>query len=536
MEALYLTPAGSDVAYRVWPSPEPVPEGAVQEARDHVLELREAADADKAELAVEGVTLQALRTRSPDTGRWVWSPGFNAGVAEAELRIRGRTVSLELVTDPAVGKATREAFDVMVGEILSDTLALLSAGGHRTGLSKGVGGRPPPLARLEYLRSRADRIAAAVRSIDASPRRTLVAETEALPYWRAKAATGMEIARSVAISRLIPDMNDPSVLPAALRGHLPAKIRKTVRRSSLDIPEHRAIKACLRHWGQWLCDAGDLLAAAPPESRKGGAAARMRAAGRTLTSLLALPLFDGVGEAPPRPEATPLFRHEPRYREFMRLHEEMVLGVTPVFGDFLDLPLARTHELYELWAYLRLVRASADMEGGAVDLSRLFKVSSGGVEIAREQVEAKAGRITVAFQRAYGECWRDPTGVGSSSRTMVPDIVVAVEGRPVAVALDAKYRIDGGVSDAMTSAHTYRDAIIEYRGGTTRPLLVGSFLLSPQRIEPAGDWMAAGNPARFFHAGYRAEFGIGAFSLPADAAPDVPRRILAEAVALVGGL
>lgn len=530
-----LTPSGSDTAYRVWPSPEPIPEGAVQEARDHLIELLDAEGADKAEFAVEGIPLQALRSRSVNSARWVWSPGFNAGVAEAELWIRGRTVRLGIVTDPAAAKATREAFDRMVGEILSDTLALLSAGGHRTGLAKGVGGRPPPLARLEYLRSRAERIASAVTAIDASPRRTLVAETEALPYWRARAATGTEIARSVATSRLVPDLNEPSILPAALRGHLPAKIRKTVRRSSLDIPEHRAIKACLRHWGQWLVDAADLLAAAPPESRKGGAAARMRATGRSLTALLALPLFDGVGDAAPWPEATPLFRHEPRYREFMRLHEEMVLGVTPVFGDFLDLPLARTHELYELWAYLRLVRAAVEMEGGAIDVSRLFNVSTDGVEIAREQVEAKAGKMTVAFQRAFGECWRDPAGVGSTSRTMVPDIVVFVEGRPAAVTLDAKYRVDGGVADAMTSAHTYRDAIVRRLGGTTSPLLAGSFLLSPQRIEPEGDWKAAGSPARFFHPGYRSEFGIGAYSLPVDADADIPRRILAEAMALVDG-
>lgn len=499
-----------------------------------MIELREAAGAETAELAVEGVTLQALRSRGPHSARWIWSPGFNAGLAEAELRIRGRTVPLELTTDPAVGKATREAFDGMVGDILSDTLALLSAGGHRIGLAKGVGSRPPPLARLEYLRSRAERVAAVVRTIDASPRRTLVAETEALPYWRAKAATGTEIARSLSTSRLLRDMNEPSVLPDSLRGHLPAKIRKTVRRSSLDIPEHRMIKACLRHWGHWLSVAADLLAAAPPESRKGGAAARMRAAGRTLTSLLALPMFDGVGEAPPRPEATPLFRHDPRYREFMRLHEEMTLGVAPVFGDFLDLPVGRTHELYELWAYLRLVRAAAELEGGAVDVSRLFRMSSGGVEIAREETEAKVGRIMVAFQKTFTECWRHPEGVGSTSRTMKPDVVVTLEGHERAVALDAKYRVDGGVADAMTSAHTYRDAIVVSDKDGIRPLLAGSFLLSPQRVAEADDWKAAASPARFFHPGYRAEFGIGAFALMPGGAGDAPRRILEEVVSTIG--
>lgn len=534
METIHIIPSGLSKAYRVWPSPEAIPEGAVTEAREHILELVGSAGADRAELTMEGVPLKPLRSPGPGTARWAWSPGFNAGIAEAELSVQGRRVLLELVTDPAVGKATRSAFDTMVGDILSDTMALLSAGGHRIGLAKGSGDRPPPLARLEYLRSRAERIAATVRAIDASPRRTLTAETESLPYWRARTATGTEIARSLATSRALRDRNEPSVLPEALKGFLPAAISKRVRRSSLDIPEHRAMKACIRLWSDWLGNAADLLANSSPESRKAGAAARLRAASRTLGGLLELPVFDGVGGAPPRPDATPIFRHEPRYREFLRLYEEMALGVAPVFGDFLDLPIARTHDLYELWAFLRLVRAAAEMEGGEVDVTRLFRVTPNSIEMPKEHLEVAVGRFRIAFQKPFGEFWRNGMGVGSVSRTMVPDIVVAVEGQERTVALDAKYRVGDAISDAMTSAHTYRDAIVVSDGGGVRPLLAGSFLLTPHATKVVGDWRDAGVPERFFHPAYKAEFGLGAFTMAPGGGVAEARAVLEGAMTAAG--
>lgn len=147
----------------------------------------------------------------------------------------------------------------------------------------------------------------------------------------------------------------------------------------------------------------------------------------------------------------------------------MVLGVSPVFGDFLDLPLARTHDLYELWTLLRVVRAAAEMEGGDVDVSRLFRITSRSVEVAREQVEATVGRFTIAFQRSFGEFWRNVSGIGSTSRLMVPDIVVSMAGTQRVVALDAKYRVGKDIADAMTSAHTYRDAVVISDGSGLYP-------------------------------------------------------------------
>ena len=60
---------------------------------------------------------------------------------------------------------------------------------------------------------------------------------------------------------------------------------------------------------------------------------------------------------------------------------------------------------------------------------------------------------------------------GSFSRTMVPDVVLACSGlggpeRRVIV-LDAKYRINDGLNDALNSIHTYRDALVQKASGQT---------------------------------------------------------------------
>ena len=73
--------------------------------------------------------------------------------------------------------------------------------------------------------------------------------------------------------------------------------------------------------------------------------------------------FAEAGEAPPRLMLSALFRNDPVYRRFFRLWQDMNLGIAAVFGDFLNMPLARTFELYELWCFLRLVRAAAEEYG-----------------------------------------------------------------------------------------------------------------------------------------------------------------------------
>jgi hypothetical protein len=220
--SLHILEEGGAGGFRVWPDPEPIPPGAIQETRRYIFELRDAPDALNADLLIDDVPLEALRSKRPDLARWRWSPGFHAGVVEAALDLPGAaTRRFEIVTDPDVRKLTRDDFDGMVREILEDTFALFSLTSFRKGVARGAGTRPPPIARLEFLRSRIAEIDAAVRGIARNPRRILHGEETVVPYYRAIRATGPEILKSFRSGRVGRETNEPSRLPAALQGHLP---------------------------------------------------------------------------------------------------------------------------------------------------------------------------------------------------------------------------------------------------------------------------------------------------------------------------
>jgi hypothetical protein len=85
---------------------------------------------------------------------------------------------------------------------------------------------------------------------------------------------------------------------------------------------------------------------------------------------------------------------------------------------------------------------------------------------------------------------------------MVPDVVLA--GRDLGgperrvIVLDAKYRINDGLNDALNSIHTYRDALVqEVASGRTEGIVTAAYLLTPH--VPAGlhaDFKATPVPGR----------------------------------------
>ena len=96
----------------------------------------------------------------------------------------------------------------------------------------------------------------------------------------------------------------------------------------------------------------------------------------------------------------------------------MNLGIAAVFGDFLNMPLARTFELYELWCFLRLVRAAAEEFGPAgLDVSDLFiSDAAGGVTLAAGAVTVPVGSgWKLCFQRQYREFWIEPDGTAPTA-------------------------------------------------------------------------------------------------------------------------
>lgn len=551
MPSLLLRDEATREAWRVWPDPETPPAGRVQETGSYLFELRDCPGGEDAVLLIDDTALEGLRPAGGAAARWRWAPGFHAGAVEAELRVPGAAPQrIEVVTDPDRRKLTRDDFDVMVREILDDSFALFALSGFRKGVARGAGSRPPPLARLEFLRSRVAELEAVVAGIARSPRRVLAAADVVLPYHRAAGATGPEILRSLRSGRVLRETHaGPTRLPPALKGFLPARIRVRERRSSLDLPEHRQMGACLRAWADWLAQAGDVLGRAGGEDTdlrraQAGWAARCRRLSRRVAVLAASPLFAEAGDAPARLILSSLFRRDAAYRRFFRLYQDMNAGIAAVFGDFLQMPLARTFELYELWCFLRLVRAGAETYGPAgLLVSDLFITdAAGGVTLRRDAVTVPVGGgWKLCFQKQYEEFWREADGRGSYSRAMVPDIVVAGGGGEGGgpgrlIVLDAKYRVNDGLPDALNSIHTYRDALVhEPEAGKVAGIVSAAYLLTPALPAVKPSYRDTAMPGRLFHPEYRRSFRFGAVTLrPGMSVADVAavlQGVVADALA-----
>lgn len=539
---------GGGSTWQVWPVPDVVPPGAIREGASYLFELRDSDDALGADLLIDDVPVEALRSRDARVARWRWQPGFHAGMVEAVLRISGVGARrFEITTDPDLRKLTRDDFDAMVREVLEDTFALFSLSAFRKGIARQRGNRPPPLARLEFLRSRAESIVDTVAAIARAPRHFLRAEEITVPAHRAVRATGPEIIKSFRTGVVHAETVRPSRLPPALGGRLPAQITLRQRRNSVDIPEHRQIKACLKSWAAWLAGVADLLkkigARDDPEivTTAGSWAVRARHISRRLNDAARAGFMADVGDGQPLLRMSSLFRNDPLYQRFYRLWQEMNLGLAAVFGDFLNIPLARTYELYELWCFMRLLRATVEEYGSTgIDLSSLFTGdAAGGVTISAGAVVVPiSGGRALCFQRRYREYWIEPEGQGSFSRDMVPDIVFAntVAGTPdrSVIVLDAKYRINAGLNEALNSIHTYRDALVqESETGRTEGIVTSAYLLTPHVPVLGADFKDSLIPGRLFHPQYREKFHFGAVTLrPGMSAADLRaclRTIVADA-------
>lgn len=550
MPQLLIRNETTGASWIVWPSAEPPLAGAVHETGSYLFELRDAPDGTNAELLIDDRLLEALRPTGGSNARWRWSPGFHAGTTDAELRIPGFSPRrFEIVTDPDLRKLTREDFDTMVREILEDTFALFSLSSFRKGIARGSGIRPPALARLEFLRSRINELESVVESVVRRPRHRLSAEENLLPYHRARRATGPEILKSFRSGRILSEQGPLTRLPRPLNGFLPQLIRVRKLRSSLDLPEHRQMGSCLRALSSWLSAVAQILARddraddAEIRRERSGWAARCRRLAHRVARMGAKAPFSEAGDTVPRLTLSAIFRNDPNYSRFFQLWQDINIGIAAIFGDFLNMPLARTFELYELWCFLRLVRAGADAFGpDSLKTGDLFiSDAAGGLTIAAGAVTVEIGHEwKLCFQKRYREFWIEPDRRGSFSRDMTPDVAIVHEpaDHPAdLIIVDAKYRIEEGLSSALNSIHTYRDALVrEADAGSIEGIVSAAYLLTPHVPEIDRRYRDTPLPGRLFHPEYRKAFRFGAVTMRPGMTPEQTvtalRTIIADAVHL----
>lgn len=522
-----FSPGRPDPVYQVWPLRDTLPEGFVREGGTYTFELRGTADQYGAELYLDGAPLEGLAARAPGTARWGWSPGFHAGEVELSLWEGNRqSMMVDLTTDTDTRKLNRSSFDQMVRDILQDSLHLFTETPFRIGVERGTGDEDTPeLARLEFLRSRLEAVESVVREIAAQPVRVLHSQSRGVPIERARRLTGPELARSLRGRPLVEVPRLKASLPQALGGHLPPVVRQQVRRDGTDIAEHQWIKAALESWRDWLSAASgrmqaraDGLGAASGRNEKRDLltrwAQRTTGLSRRLGRLLQLDLFQNVS-APAGPlTVTSVSRRIPAYRRFLSLFRDLQLGIARTTGDFLQVPIARTWELYELWCFLRVTRALGSRvvhQEEREDDGDEFLPPAHSIEI-----RLQSGQV-LTFQKTYREYWLAADGTGSFSRRMRPDLAVSIpddddiEG---VVVLDAKYVLSKNLGGALSSIHTYRDAIVADEDDGLRRVVRGAYLLTPHVPGASGsDWKDAAMPDRLFFPSYRGSFRFGALTL-----------------------
>ena len=120
---------------------------------------------------------------------------------------------------------------------------------------------------------------------------------------------------------------------------------------------------------------------------------------------------------------------------------------------------------------------------------------------------------------------------------MRPDVTIRWAGEGNAgslIVLDAKYRIEEGLAEALNSIHTYRDALVREAGtGAVSGIVTAAYLRAPHVSDPVDDagYRDTAMPGRLFHLEYRRGFRFGAVTLRSGMGGRELRNVLRTIVA-----
>lgn len=284
-------------------------------------------------------------------------------------------------------------------------------------------------------------------------------------------------------------------------------------RATLDTPEHRWLRARLEAAVRALAALQHDEAERPPTARRAVVLADLAEARRRLARLLRLPPLAAAGTSPP-PAPTHRLLAAPGYAEAHAALRTLDLGLELAAGP---LPHAARdlHLLYEIWAYLTVVRSVARVLGRPVPARAFFRAEHHGVRLLlrrgrRHGVAFEAGgrRVEIAYNPRF------PGAAGLMAQR--PDILLS-DGRGRRFVLDAKYRRDdtaayarrygvpGPPEDALGDLHRYRDAIVEASPEGPERTVTAAVALYPHR---PGEGFTR---SRLWQA--LAEIGVGAIPL-----------------------
>ena len=313
--------------------------------------------------------------------------------------------------------------------------------------------RPPgPLFALHFLTQEAERIATAIRIIQASPHRRLTSEESLLPLHAVSSIDAdslLEIAG--APHRWRSATSSASPLARRLSGNLPESVWQRISVETLDTPENRFVLGAIRQFAQAMRDLKrqSWWARIPRQDRL-----RLDSLATAMGMFLHDPRFAEVGAFTRPPASSRVLLRKEGYRDLFALWGLFQRSRRPLFGALEAAMAVRdVATLYEQWVFFWLIDDIARL----LDETPVLSLTSSGDEAVGWNASANFG--------AYGVLRYNATRPAYSKILLRPDMLWApTTGR--IVALDAKFRlqpvtsdIDRWKEDDLVKMHAYRDAL-----------------------------------------------------------------------------
>ncbi len=500
------------------------------ESKTYDIEILVDKDAYELELKIDDEELLALRSSESGLFRWRWDVGFFAGAVDLEVLEHSNVVfEKRLILSPALNKLTYSDFEIMLTQILDESSDLFALGSSKVSISDGDEYQTP-ITKLEYLRSKIDEITTVVQAIIDNPVCSLKRvinyyDVDRSPYPMAPEYYSEACAQFgviVSKGRILPRKSPVSTVV-----------------SEYDLFEHKCIKQSLKSWSSWLRSIAHKISKNNGSDPSGKWHRRCLALSLRIQSLLECDFFRDISsDESIWIEPTEVFISNPLYRKFFDLQRRVNQGVGDVLGDYLDVSIAKTYQLYELWSYYRLIKAVKCL---GYEVNEFKVVRKSGVGSSYETlIKVSFDGFELHFQKSYREYWKGDSGTGSFTRTMIPDISLvstSADNSDVGIIVfDAKYRVEKSLNEAIASIHMYRDAIVNCDADDDVVRTVsGAYLLSPSTYDGmSGSWKNMASPKVFFHPAYIEKFKFGILSLNPKADIDELSGVLKQIIDGIG--
>ena len=393
--------------------------------------------------------------------------------------------TIDVSPDPA--KLGRDAFLAMVRELHAFDPQLVFGDSPAHSAFGVEGKQSDPFLIYARLKTHGPSFAGAMRILARAPQRQLVHRRELTPVHRARsldAQTVLSAARSATAIAALGLSDNHVEFPGEVLFDVPSSYRTD------DTPANRTILARLLTVLRYVREVrakffdgqGASIGRYSDQVLQASLPARIQFLEKLeaeLRGILRRPPFNRVRRAEISAAGLNAISANPDYGRAAKLGWHAIRPGLEGAAAFDQLPMGPTWQVFERWAFLRLVTASqALVPGSRLRIERLGTRD----DCFRATLASDKGCLAVYLQPRFPAFDQgESQGFRSVSAERYPDLVVTWQsgGNERFVVFDAKYRVSRpGVLAGMQSAHLYRDSL---RFNGVRPS--HAFLLTPACTE-----------------------------------------------------